>query len=123
MFLNELFYYVDGKLYWKVRSVDEKGFNKRFSGRRADNISTNGYLIVRHRNKTMMSHRVVWEIHNGRIPDGMEIDHINHIKDDNRIENLRLVDRFENMRNTKMMKHNTSGVAGVTFHKSRGKWQ
>lgn len=71
----------------------------------------------------MMSHRFVWEMHNGPIPTGLEIDHINHIKDDNRIENLRLVDRSENMRNTKMMKHNTSGVPGVTFHKAKGKWQ
>lgn len=48
-------------------------------------------------------HRLVWETFNGKIPDGLTIDHINHIRDDNRLENLRLMTRIENgvNRNTK----------------------
>lgn len=44
-------------------------------------------------------HHLVWETFMGEIPEGYEIDHINTIKSDNRIENLRLVDRKTNMQN------------------------
>ena len=44
-------------------------------------------------------HHLVWETFVGKIPNGMEIDHINTVKTDNRLENLRLVDRTGNMRN------------------------
>lgn len=36
-------------------------------------------------------HRQVWIYHNGEIPKGLVIDHINRDKDDNQIDNLRLV--------------------------------
>ena len=45
------------------------------------------------------AHRLVYEAFIGKIPEGKEIDHINTIKDDNRITNLRCVDRKENMHN------------------------
>ena len=60
---------------------------------------------------------------NGPIPEGMEIDHINHVKDDNRIENLRLVSHRDNSRNRKKRADNTSGFQGVSFHKQTEKWQ
>lgn len=43
-------------------------------------------------NKTeYYSHRFIWEYFNGDIPEGFQIDHINNIKDDNRLDNLRVV--------------------------------
>lgn len=47
------------------------------------------------------AHRIVWEGFNGRIPDGYMIDHINRNKQDNRIENLRMVTRSQNVHNSK----------------------
>ena len=64
--------------------------------------SGNGYLSVvvrryRERNhKTMQAHRLIWECHNGMIPEGMVIDHINNVKDDNRLSNLQLLTQQEN---------------------------
>lgn len=49
--------------------------------------------------KTVYVHRLVFEAFNGEIADGMEIDHINTIKTDNRLVNLRLVTHQENMCN------------------------
>lgn len=43
-------------------------------------------------------HRIVWEVHNGPIPDQFEIDHIDGCKTNNHISNLRLVTHAENLR-------------------------
>lgn len=59
-------------------------------------------------------------MHYGDIPDGMEIDHINRIKDDNRIENLRVVTKRQNCCN---LSTNTSGIPGVIWCKQQKKWR
>ena len=50
------------------------------------------------------------------------IDHINHNKTDNRLENLRWVSQRDNNRNMSMSIKNTSGIQGVTFDK-RDNWR
>lgn len=54
--------------------------------------------------------------------DGMEVDHVNGDRLDNRRENLRIVSHKINIRNTRLSKNNTSGVNGVSWSKKRGKW-
>jgi hypothetical protein len=44
------------------------------------------------------AHRMVWEYYNGEIPEGMQIDHINDDRADNRLENLRLSTNKSNIR-------------------------
>lgn len=46
--------------------------------------------------KCIRVHRAVWEAFNGPIPSGLEINHINTIRDDNRLENLEVVTPSEN---------------------------
>ena len=62
-------------------------------------------------------------MHNGPIPEGMQIDHIDQNKFNNRIENLRLVDGFDNHRNMPLLKNNTSGCCGVSMRKGLEKWR
>lgn len=50
------------------------------------------------------------------------VDHINHVKHDNRKENLRTCTPRENMMNSSLAKNNTSGVTGVHWHKTAKKW-
>jgi len=50
-------------------------------------------------------------------------DHINHIRDDNRLLNLREATDGENQKNSSQRKDNTSGITGVGIHKQSGKWQ
>lgn len=44
-------------------------------------------------------HRAVWEYHNGKIPVGKVIDHIDWDTDNNQIENLRCVSVSDNLKN------------------------
>lgn len=110
MNFNEKLRYKDGNLYWIK------------SGKIAGTPKGNGYLMLTFNYVKLICHRVIWEMHNGEIPAGFEIDHINGIRNDNRIENLRLVTRSINNKNKKMQSNNTSGFTGVVFVKSRGKW-
>ena len=67
-----------------------------------DNYINTGYLIVTVRGsgdlkrKTVRVHRFIYECYNGLIPDGMVIDHINDIKDNNRLKNLQLMTHQQN---------------------------
>lgn len=58
-----------------------------------------GYLRIRYKGKIEYVHRLIWEHVNGPIPKGMHIDHINGVKSDNRLVNLRMVTPLENMQN------------------------
>lgn len=55
-------------------------------------------------------------------PKGKEVDHKNNNRLDNQRKNLRICTRFENQRNYKKQKNNTSGFKGVTWHKKMKKW-
>lgn len=52
-----------------------------------------------------------------------QIDHINGIRSDNRISNLREATNANNQQNTNLIRSNVSGYVGVSFHKSKGMWQ
>jgi len=59
----------------------------------------------------------------GKAPEGLEWDHIDRNKLNNKRSNLRLVTRTINSRNKNPQKNNTSGVSGVSWRKSLGKWR
>lgn len=80
-----------------------------------------GYVCISFNRKKYLAHRLIWLFVHGSFPKGM-IDHINRIKTDNRISNLREVSNSENMQNIGFIKSNKSGIKGVSFKKSTGKW-
>ena len=53
----------------------------------------------------------------------IQIDHINHLRNDNRKSQLRLVNNSQNKMNTKIPKSNKSGVKGVIWHKRDNIWE
>ena len=57
-----------------------------------------GYLWVCLNDRRYAQHRVVWAMQTGGIPNDMEVDHINHVRDDNRWANLQLLTPVENQR-------------------------
>lgn len=65
-------------------------------------------------------HRVIMLLVNGELSDSEQVDHINHIRTDNRLENLRLVPLEENNRNKSMDRRNSTGITGVRYNKKYG---
>jgi hypothetical protein len=91
-------------------------------GQTAGVITCYGYRAIRVDNKIYRAARLVWLHAHGVFPDN-NIDHINGLRDDNRLENLRDVTQAENMRNQRIGSRNSSGVLGVGWDKTRSKWR
>lgn len=70
------------------------------------NVTKAGYRTVQFMGKNGYAHRLAWEMMVGPIPPKMDIDHINRNRLDNRIKNLRVVTRRENLMNTSKQKGN-----------------
>ena len=68
------------------------------------------------------AHRLAWLYEYGEFPS-TQLDHINHVRTDNRITNLRMVTPLENTRNSSRMSNNTTGYTGVCFEKSRNRYR
>lgn len=66
--------------------------------------------------------RLVWFAVNGPIPEGMQINHKNHDRADDNINNLELVTPSENNRYTRRHKDSRSGYKGVTYNKEHNKY-
>lgn len=109
----------DGDLS-SARSVSS--WNTKYAGRLAGSKGAAGYLRVNVQGKKHFVHRVVWVMANGEIPTNMQIDHINHIRDDNRLQNLRLVTHQENNKNISLPRKSTGPTIGVIKNKRTGSW-
>lgn len=83
-----------------------------------------GYIQGIVQGKLWYIHRYIMiEILNKPIPHNHVVDHINNLRHDNRIENLRIVSFSENARNSRKRKTSTSKYYGVHFNKLTKKWR
>lgn len=87
----------------------------------AGNRTRKGYVCIETGGHQFKAHRLAWVHYYGVWPTA-QIDHINGIRDDNRICNLREATREDNGRNKRRQKNNTSGTPGVTWRESHRKW-
>jgi len=100
-----------------IRIFDRGGRKK---GSVAGSINDEGYTVIYADGKPYKAHRLAWLYMTGDHP--CEIDHINHIRDDNKFLNLRNSDPQLNSKNQTMYLNNKSGITGVTWRKDMTKW-
>ena len=77
-------------------------------------LTKNGYITIRINGIPYLAHRLAWFYVHGEFPAKV-IDHINQIRNDNRIANLRSVTQVENCKNTRVRNANKTGANGVRF--------
>lgn len=114
-----------GVLYWKARPIinrTSKMWNSAHAGKQAGTLTDNGYLVVYVNNKRRRVHNIIWEMIEGPIPEGFEIDHRNGLRADNRRNNMRLSTRTQNNYNHPVRSDNTSGFRGVSWHGQNQNW-
>ena len=85
-------------------------------------LTSHGYIQIGVKNRLYAAHRLAWLYVYGKWPTNL-IDHINGVRSDNRITNLREATSAENQYNILKEKNNTSGVKGVTWSKQHKKWR
>jgi hypothetical protein len=87
----------------------------KWEGRPAGTVNSDGYIKIVVRLIDFKAHRLAWAFANNEMPPkAMHIDHINGIKTDNRLANLRLCTAKQNCENAKRHKSNTVGLKGVS---------
>jgi len=93
--LHRLFRYdrETGKLYWKISPT----FARIKVGDEAGCLNSTGYLRVKIQRKNYYIHRIIYKMCH-KVEPPTYLDHINQIKSDNRLENLREIDHGHNVR-------------------------
>jgi len=83
---------------------------------------SDGYVRIKIKGKLYSAHRLAWLYVENRWPEH-QVDHENHIHDDNRWSNLLEATHQENQKNAPKRKDNTSGITGVSWRVRDGAWQ
>jgi hypothetical protein len=119
--LSPLIDIIDGQCFWKKSPSKYKNLANKKAGYKLPQ----GYIIIttaiNGNNYHILGHQLQWFKHFGYIPE--IIDHINQIKDDNRIENLRECTKRQNNINTRSYRNKTSKYRGVHWCKRYKKWR
>lgn len=114
-----------GSLFWKERPATHfdtariaKIWNTKYSGKLAGSLDKDGYISLHINGVRFFAHRVIWAMTMRSWPASI-VDHKNGIRTDNRLQNLRLVDRFQHAWNARCRKDSKTGLRGVYLRSGR----
>ena len=110
------FNYVDGKLIWEIPTTPK---HRHLIGTEVGTTDKDGYLRMTIKGERTNVHRVIWQMFNGEIPEGMEVHHINGNKKDNHIDNLALLTPKQNKQRTTRKKIGLNPKTN-TWYSTRG---
>lgn len=125
----------ESQLVWLKRPLhhfkSQRGhsiWNKRWSGKPAGSVMTNRtggtYFKVGLDFSSYLVHRIVFSLHTGEnISVELQIDHEDGNGLNNKPNNLRVADQFQNMANTHSHKDSRVKLKGVSWHKQNKRWQ
>lgn len=100
-----------GKFQWRVR---RRGFRGIRVGQAAGSIGRQGYRSIRVDGRLIRASNIAWALMTGAWPaEGMEIDHRDGDRSNDRWTNLRLATHAQNMRNNRRPPPASTGVKGV----------
>lgn len=105
-----------GKFTWLMNTHNAR------TDAEAGHLLKSRYVSIKYRRKSYYAHRLAWLYVHGRWPSEC-VDHVNGIRDDNRICNLRECTNAENQQNLTSRGKGRSGLTGVIWNKSSGKWE
>ena len=116
--VNELLSYdpETGEFRWKV---GRPGASK---GSLAGGLRPDGYRKIRVDRRQVLAHRLAFMIAHGRDPVG-EIDHVNRVKSDNRLANLREATKSQNGANKQTSRRAPHGLKGISRAKPENRWR
>lgn len=116
---NALSYDADNGLFkWKIKpsmavnAGDEAGWVCRI----------HGYRKIRLKDRDWHANKIAILLTTGQWPSS-EVDHINGIRSDDRLVNLRVASHAENIQNSKTRSDNVSGLKGANFDKRSGRYK
>jgi hypothetical protein len=114
-----------GLFIWRERptvpGANDGGWNKRFAGKVAGTRSVQGYTIIAIDNRLYRANRLAWLHVHGDLP--ARVDHVDEVRSNNRLRNLRPATHAQNLWNRGRPKNNTSGVKGVFYDKRWKRWR
>jgi hypothetical protein len=113
-----------GILIWKNNPHQKRNWNYRMEGTQCGTLDATGYVRLKvyidGKIHIGLAHRLIFYMKYGYLP--VNVDHINRIRNDNRLCNLRDATRQTNTYNSTLSKTNTSGYKGICWHKATKTW-
>jgi hypothetical protein len=121
-----------GVFRWKTRSPDSfdvtavftldhvaNKWNSEFAGTIAGHVNKSGYRIIKINGSAFKAGRLARLIMTGEMPPD-QVDHRDLIRSNDKFDNLRPANTFQNTANRRALRNNQSGIKGIWLHTYRG---